>query len=445
MKRAYWIFGWMITLGACVQQYNPFPDPPDFAAVEFSSSDRPAFDGPNIDARSTDGGAQDAGLDSANDGGGQDGSSDAALSSDFAHDGGLAGDGGATILFFSTAKQFAAGNNFTLRALRLTHLNNDGALDAVAVSNGFYELFLGNGQGNLPFYSEFTSASGSLDVAVNDLNGDGVQDLIVPAYFAEAVNVRLGALNPGYTAQNSTAYPVGGGSSAVLSVDLNDDKKLDLVVANATDNTISTLLGKGDGTFQPENRFTSTTTPGALVSGDFNGDKKIDIVSANSSTDNIAMLLGDNAGGLLAPVYTGTGVQPISLVVADFDKDKNLDIATANANSVTVLFGKGDGSFTVPGLQIPLNVSPRFIATGDLDRDGLPDLVLPVSGSNFALALLGLGSRQFSPVQSLLTDVGTNAVAIGDLNGDSKPDLVFTADVASPTLGALVVLLNQTP
>ena len=63
-----------------------------------------------------------------------------------------------------------------------------------------------------------------------------------------------------------------------MAGDFNGDGRLDLAVANYGDNTVSVLLGKGDGTFQPQVTYAVGSNPGAIVAGDFNGDGRTDLV-----------------------------------------------------------------------------------------------------------------------------------------------------------------------
>jgi len=84
---------------------------------------------------------------------------------------------------------------------------------------------------------------------VGDLNHDGWQDLVVANSTDNTVSVLLGRGDGAFAIH--VDYATGKGPSSVAMADLNGDGKLDLVVTNATDNTVSVLKGNGDGTFQP--------------------------------------------------------------------------------------------------------------------------------------------------------------------------------------------------
>ncbi len=99
--------------------------------------------------------------------------------------------------------------------------------------------------------------------------------------------------------------------------------------------------------------FDAGTSAFAVATGDFNGDGKLDVVVANASSNNVSVLLGNGDGTFQAPVDYPTGSQPSSVAVGDFNGDGKLDLAVANQNcpsfpcgagSVSILLGNGDGT-----------------------------------------------------------------------------------------------------
>src|SRR5215471_9093778 len=75
----------------------------------------------------------------------------------------------------------------------------------------------------------------------------------------------------------SPAFAVGATPVAEAVGDFNGDGKLDLVVANQGSNTVSVLLGKGDGTFQAAVNYADGTGPNSVTVGDFNRDGNLDL------------------------------------------------------------------------------------------------------------------------------------------------------------------------
>src|SRR5262249_54406651 len=126
--------------------------------------------------------------------------------------------------------------------------------------------------------------------------------------------------------------------------------------ANVIANTVSVLLGSGNGTFGQHSDFNVGTSPRSVAVGDFNGDGKLDIVTNNSM--GVAVLLGAGNGSLYPQTTFPAGVGPTCVTVADFNGDGKLDLAVSNAgswdgftwtgSSVSILLGNGNGTFQAP-------------------------------------------------------------------------------------------------
>src|SRR5262249_50856567 len=165
-----------------------------------------------------------------------------------------------------------------------------------------------------------------------------LEDRIVPSFFP-AVN-----------------YPVGQDPRAVASADFNGDGRLDLATPNSIDNTVSVLLGNGDGTFQAARTSSTGQGPASLAVGDFNGDGKLDLVTANGS--DLSVLLGkgdgtfDPASSAGLPAAAGLAQTPLSVVVGDLNKDGKLDlVATGQTSDTTTYYGYYGGKYNTPFYQ----------------------------------------------------------------------------------------------
>lgn len=103
--------------------------------------------------------------------------------------------------------------------------------------------------------------------------------------------------NGGGIFRDLATYPAGSGPDGLAAADVNHDGKLDLIAPDLSSNSVSVLLGNGDGTFGKYYDFPSSSAnaqPGAssIAVGDFNGDGRLDIAVVNYNDSTVAILLG---------------------------------------------------------------------------------------------------------------------------------------------------------
>ncbi len=268
-------------------------------------------------------------------------------------------------------------------------------------------------------------------IVTGDFNKDGNTDLVTANKSSSTVSVLLGkgdgTFNP---ANNISVIGFNGLSpSSVAVADFNKDGKLDLVTANNLNSNISVLFGKGDGSFQAAVNF-PLESASALISvavGDFNGDGKSDIVTANNASQNVSVLLGNGTGGFATAKNFKVPSRPTSVIVGDFDGNGISDLAVTSSffNNVSVLLGNGNGTFN-SATSFDVGTNPNSVVVGDFNKDNKLDLAVANSGSNNVSVLLGDGSGSFGIATNF--DVGSNPVSVTviDFNGDGKSDLAVT-------------------
>jgi len=287
-----------------------------------------------------------------------------------------------------------------------------------------------------------------------DLNGDGKVDLAGAG--ANAVSVMLG--NGDGTFRAKTDFPVGVQTQAVAAGDFNSDGKVDLVVTlDSPQFSLALLTGTGVGTFNPPTFFPNTSgfdSP-AIAATDLNGDRKLDLVVMHTiacftapcrAARSITVLLGNGDGTFQTPSEIDVGTSPMAMAVVDLNRDGIKDVAIGGGNTeFSVLIGVGNGTFVrqavitlVPGGD--LFSACNDIGVGDLNRDGIVDLVVPLGNGNGNAILIGNGNGTFQVRARIQIDESFAPlhVAVADYNRDGFLDIART--MGDGTNGLLQIL-----
>lgn len=268
-----------------------------------------------------------------------------------------------------------------------------------------------------------------LAVAIADLNSDSKPDLVTADSGPDTVSVLLG--NGDGTFQPRQTYSVGTDPASVAVADLDGDHKLDLVTADNGSNTVSVLVGNGDGTFQPLQSYSVGANPASVAIGDFNGDQKPDLVTADSGSNTVSVLLGNGNGTFQVAQSYLVGANPQTVVIGDLDNDGRPDLAVTNQvdNSVSVLLGNGDGTFHTQQTYA-VDLGPVALAIAYVNGDGAPDLLTVNQTGQSVSVLLGIGTGAFQSHQDVAPGDAPQGVALGFVDGDGEVDIVTT--VANP-------------
>jgi hypothetical protein len=343
--------------------------------------------------------------------------------------------------FVFPAVHYAAG--FQAAAIGLADFNHDGKTDAVVANQGAntVSILLGDGKGH--FDPQVTTATGARQpnyMTSADFNNDHKEDLAISNTFGGTngngvVEVLLGKGNGTFTA---TEYQVGNVSQGIVAADLNGDGASDLAVVNNSDNTVSVMINDKTGKFPATSpTYVTGKAPVALAAGNFRLTGHIDLAVVNHTDSTISILPNDGTGKFGSPstLTLPSNSGPTSIVAGDFNGDGHPDLAVGDGNSVLVFINNG-GAFGSP-TNINLNLQPLWIATASLRNNGTLDLV--VAYNSGVDVLLGKGNGTFAAPVSYPTPSNseTTSVTIGDLNADGIPDLLL-ANTGASTGGVML-------
>jgi FG-GAP-like repeat/FG-GAP repeat len=323
-------------------------------------------------------------------------------------------------------------------ALAAGDFDGNGKPDLAVVNGGgaTVSILLGMGDGTFAGDVEYSVGPYPTGLVVADFNGDSKLDLAIlnqGQYPAQGSVSLLTGNGDGSFATSAPALVTGTYIGSIASADLNGDGKVDLLVTNAADNTVSAFIGQGDGTFH---RMDSSAgySPYSMAVSDFNGDGVLDVVVAGSYF-GASLLRGNGDGTFQAPADLSSLVPgSYVLATADLNHDGKADLVTSAGY---VYLGNGDGTFQ-DGLPIMLGAGLSKFTLADLNGGGQPDLVFPNFSMNAVTVLLGNSDGTFmvlasSPLSSVYPPYSPASSAVGDLNGDGKPDLALASGNYSPS------------
>ena len=383
-------------------------------------------------------------------------------------------------------------------------LNNDTLLDLVAfnANTGLASSYINQGNNAFSLTSSLVVGGTPVDAAIGDLNGDGFGDVVFAQFAANQV-IRYFGNATGVL--SSGAGVLSGTSPVSLALGLLDgDLKLDIVAKMSGDTNDLVGLGTGTGafnlvtplsvghigivrmidvdqdgildlvsSFNGENLYIgrnngsaafTLTNPGAYgnegsggiwAMGDINGDGYGDFAQAYANTYassisftfGVAPTPGKYFETSVMTAYLGNNAQ--TMVVDDFDRDGIADLAAASvAGAVSVAYGAGDGNFPRVAQSVVLTgastgVAPgeRYVTKGDLNGDGVPDLVTSSTDPNNpgVLTFVNDGGGNF-PVGFLVPVNAYSSLNIGmsmgvaDFDQDGIADILVAATAGSTML-----------
>jgi hypothetical protein len=231
------------------------------------------------------------------------------------------------------------------------------------------------------------------------------------------------------------SYPVGTEPAALLTSDLDNDGDQDLAVVDRAGGAVWILAGDGSGVFAAPVSFPVGRRPFSVATADFNDDGAPDLATADFDDDTITLLAGDGRGSfsIIGRLILEAMARPHFVATGDLNEDGRPDLIVScflyneggtriGANDVRVFLGNGAGTFT-PGVRRAAGMNPETIAVADLDGDRHRDLAVAERGGDGVLVLLGDGTGNLAAAVRYAAFGMTSGVVAADLDGDGDLDL----------------------
>ena len=268
-----------------------------------------------------------------------------------------------------------------------------------------------------------------MSIAAGDFNGDGKLDLIFTNSSENSVTVLLGNGDGSFGRRVTT--PAGERPERIAVGDFNGDGKLDVALTHMMSRDLRILKGNGDGSFSAGPTYPLDGRARSVEATDLNGDGKLDLVVAASAAERLKVFFGNGDGTFRMEGDYEAEKDVSSIAVGDFNQDGRLDIATGDylvgtGRFVSVYLRNADGSFG-SRIKSPCGTGPLWITSADLNNDGKLDLVTADFQGTVSV-LLGKGDGTFDLRPLLKAGDANGFVQIADMDRDGRLDLVVLSE-----------------
>jgi hypothetical protein len=355
--------------------------------------------------------------------------------------------------FRSTALNYPIAGSLP-RSMAVTDLNGDGRRDIVTGNDLSLSIsVLLSGEAGFAGAVTYPVPDGAplayfVAVAVGDVTGDGVPDLVAAGFNTDFIRVFAGDGTGTFTEAPAIALNSADIPTSIALADVNGDRRPDIVVTIGSYAQVMVLLARKGGGFGRGPTFPSGRGPRALAIADVDADGDLDLLTANEVSADVSILAGNGAGSFARPrsIATGPGTIPVSVAAGDVNGDGLLDIVSSNLATarpgapatVSVMVGDGEGGFAAAQQHIvgqgagDLDIDPPGqVAIADITADGRADIAVTLPVGNLIALLAGTAEGELAAAVRFPVAAGPQAIAIADVTGDGNPDMVSSNGVAA--------------
>ena len=319
--------------------------------------------------------------------------------------------------------------NESLTRLNAVDIDGDGIVDVAHAGQEKAFLIYGKpGGGQLVTSIPVSGAHGNRGVAVDRINNDEINDLVIPT--STGVDVLLGEGNRtfGEPSQISTVA-----HTRTMVADLNEDLHNDVAGIGTTG--LLTYLANGDGTFQEPQTWSTGEGPLAADAGDIDGDGHTDFFMSNEDDRTLAVLWGSGDGEFTPEVLPGLFGKVNDVAIVDVNGDGTSDLlaltpttyvssySIPSPSRVYVMLSNGDRTYQIQVIY-SVNADAIGMRLGDLNGDGFQDVVTLHKGTAEINVLWGNGDGTFREKVGYMAPSQTQGLALADVNGDNSLDII---------------------
>lgn len=315
----------------------------------------------------------------------------------------------------------------------------------VGVQQGV-SILRGNGSGTFTPENPLGAGVDPQAVAVSDVDGDGVPDIVVGNGNGNSVSILYGKRDGTY--EHFVSLPVDGAVTFMVVQDLNRDSFVD-IAAGSSMGTVTVFIQDRNNprSFTQSPSFAVGTAPTAMAAGDFNGDGAPDLlVTSGGNSGVVTLFLNQLPGNVTEPfvqeTVVPTGLFPSALGVDDFNSDFALDVVVANQGDQTLPFflgndngGLQEGSGNCRGNEggrCTVGAGPLALVLADVDGDGQSDVITAnQSAGSISVLLSSRPPPTPTPTASSTRTVTPTATATSTVTATATPTATPTATASA--------------
>ncbi|MCG2616963.1 FG-GAP-like repeat-containing protein [Terrimonas sp. NA20] len=317
---------------------------------------------------------------------------------------------------------------------------------------GIYTFRNAGAPGRMGFatHNEIGTHTAPIYLKYADVNGDTKPDLTFPGSAdINGVGVHPNTSSPGTISFASPLKMTAGlSNSHVCAGDFDGDGKIDVGIVVANTHAVSMFRSTGSGgttSFAPVVQVSAGIYPDAVAAEDMDNDGKLDLVIVG--LNYIRVMRNTSTPGNLS--FTSWEVRLPGynnhLATGDLDGDGKSDVVLINRSKPQGMIMKNrsmPGHIKLePDGYFNTKTSPEIVALADIDGNAQPDILVASSGNELSvLPNISTGnSIRFDSVVHIPLSAPASYVAVGDMDGDGRPDVVLTSKAAN----SVSILRNQ--